>query len=72
MFTINIPWFDLKKVIKFNFFAPIFNIADVAISFGVGIIIVFQRSVFQAEFFPKKPEVKEESEADSKVSENID
>ena len=77
LFTTNIPWFTLDSGIEFcwrpfNFFAPIFNIADVAISFGVGIIIVFQRSVFQAEFFPKKPEVKEESEADSKVSENID
>ena len=78
LFTIDIPWFaSLDAGIEFiwrpfNFFAPIFNIADVAISFGVGIIIVFQRSVFQAEFFPKKTEVKEVLEVDSSVSENIE
>ena len=78
LFTIDIPWFasfdgGIEFIWRpFNFFAPIFNIADVAISFGVGIIIVFQRSVFQAEFFPKKTEVKEVLEVDSSVSENIE
>ena len=78
LFTIDIPWFaSLDGGIEFiwrpfNFFAPIFNVADVAISFGVGIIIVFQRSVFQKEFFPKKTEVKEVLEAETSVSENIE
>lgn len=62
LFTIDIPWFanrtaGLEFIWRpFNFFAPIFNLADVAISFGVGMIIVFQRKIFQTEFFPKKEE----------------
>jgi signal peptidase II len=68
LFTIDIPWFanrteGLEFIWRpFNFFAPIFNIADVAISLGVGIIIVFQRKIFQTEFFPKKDEKEEISE----------
>lgn len=71
LFTIDIPWFadgaDGWEFIwrPFNFFAPIFNIADVAISFGVGMIIAFQRKSFQKEFFPKKEEeIKEEVPAE--------
>lgn len=51
LFTVDLPWYG-----TFNFFAPIFNFADVAISTGVGIIIVFQRKNFQKEFFNKKEE----------------
>jgi signal peptidase II len=31
----------------FTFFRPIFNIADVSISTGVGLLFVFQRNVFK-------------------------
>ena len=41
----NFPWANEY----FLFFRPVFNIADVAISTGVGIIIVFQKKIF-----PKK------------------
>ncbi|MBX2828102.1 MAG: lipoprotein signal peptidase [Flavobacteriaceae bacterium] len=49
-------WFHGKVVdmFSFSFFPPVFNIADAAISTGVGILIVFNRKAF-----PKK--VKEAS-----------
>ena len=34
---------NVKGGEQFQFFRPIFNFADAAISFGVGIIIVFQK-----------------------------
>ena len=40
----------------FVFFEPVFNIADVAISTGVGLLIAFNKKAF-----PKKEEVKEET-----------
>ncbi|MEM7187069.1 MAG: lipoprotein signal peptidase [Bacteroidota bacterium] len=45
-------WFHGKVVdmFSFSFFNPVFNLADFAISVGVGIIIVFNRKAF-----PKKP-----------------
>ncbi len=56
-FTVDLPFYG-----NFNFFAPIFNLADFAISLGVGIILVFQRKNFQENFFAKDEEsVVEES-----------
>lgn len=49
-----------------SFFPPIFNLADVAISVGVCLIILFQRSVFQTEFFNKK---KNEAKGVEKIEE---
>ncbi len=49
LFTIDLPFYG-----TFNFFAPIFNIADTAISFGVFYILLFQRNNFQVEILGKK------------------
>lgn len=51
LFTINLPYYG-----PFNFFAPIFNLADFAISLGVGIILFFYRKDFQDNFLVKKEE----------------
>jgi signal peptidase II len=40
-------WIPIWGGDYFTFFRPIFNIADVAISTGVGILFVFQRGVFK-------------------------
>jgi len=51
----NFPdWFPIWKGEHFLFFRPVFNIADAAISFGIGIIFVFNKRFF-------KKEVQEES-----------
>lgn len=50
----------------FLFFRPVFNIADAAISVGVGILILFQRSFFQS--MKETEEPIEESDEESKES----
>jgi signal peptidase II len=51
----NFPtWFPIWGGEHFEFFNAIFNFADMAISFGVGIILVFQNA-----FFKPKPKTEE-------------
>jgi len=48
----NYPhWFPIMRGQSFEFFRPVFNIADSSITVGVAIILIFQKK-----FFPKNPE----------------
>lgn len=47
LFEIDLPqWFPFYGGKRFNFFEPVFNIADIAISTGVGMLIVFNKRAF--------------------------
>jgi signal peptidase II len=46
-------WFPIWGGEYFQFFRPVFNIADTAISTGVGMIIVFQKRYFMHEKMQK-------------------
>lgn len=52
-------WMPIWGGEDFLFFRPVFNIADTAISVGIGMIIVFQKRYFEEE---KKDAVKTEAE----------
>lgn len=49
IFTVDLPFYG-----EFNFFAPIFNFADSAITAGVLYILLFERKSFQSEVFAKE------------------
>ena len=42
-------WFPVWGGEDFMFFRPVFNVADTAISVGIGMIIVFQKRFFEEE-----------------------
>ncbi|MDP4964066.1 MAG: signal peptidase II, partial [Salibacteraceae bacterium] len=50
-------WFPIWGGEDFMFFRPVFNIADTAISTGIGMIIVFQKR-----YFPEEKKVDENEE----------
>lgn len=57
IFEGNFPtWFPIWGGEHFEFFNAIFNFADMAISFGVGIILVFQNY-----FFKQKPTIEDKA-----------
>jgi signal peptidase II len=45
--TVLPEWFPVWGGEPFEFFRPVFNVADASISIGVGIIILFQSSIFK-------------------------
>ncbi len=45
--TILPEWIPFRGGTRFRFFEPVFNIADMAISTGVGILIVFNKKAFK-------------------------
>jgi signal peptidase II len=47
-------WFPMVGGQSFRFFEPVFNIADTAISTGVGVLLVFNKRAFA------KPEAQKE------------
>ena len=49
LFEIDLPqWFPLYGGKRFNFFEPVFNIADMAISTGFIMLIVFNKKAFSS------------------------
>lgn len=50
-------WLPLVGGKYFSFFDPVFNVADVAISTGIGILIVFNKKAFKEESKIDKPDL---------------
>jgi len=47
LFEVNLPnWLPLWGGKRFNFFEPVFNVADMAISTGFIILILFNKQAF--------------------------
>ena len=55
--TVLPSWFPIWGGERFEFFRPVFNLADAAISVGVASIILFHRQFFVSDS-PKKQETK--------------
>lgn len=53
-------WMPFVGGNNFRFFEPVFNVADTAISTGVGILLVFNKKAF-----PKKAEAEQENNAEA-------
>ena len=61
-------WFPIWHGEDFEFFRPIFNIADASISIGVIAILLFQKHFFKLSTNPQLGIIKTESTANSTVS----
>ena len=69
MFTSHFPsWFPFVGGQEFEFFSPIFNIADASISAGVITLLVFQKRFFK-KYLPKEehPTVETSTDVSDKV-----
>lgn len=60
-------WFPIWGGEEFEFFRPVFNIADASISIGVIIILIFQNKFFKKEEEKKKTSVETNAPVDDSV-----
>jgi len=69
MIHTEIPdWFPIWKGEDFEFFRPVFNVADASISIGFVLILIFQKKFFKEEFPSDEVENVEEKKTDDELT----
>jgi signal peptidase II len=60
-------WFPFVGGQDFEFFSPVFNIADASISIGVGVLLLFQKRFFKKDHDPGQAIMENNSQAQDQV-----